>query len=121
MRFTTTGSGSERVRVEEGEEHYIVNWHTKRFALTEGLTYRIRVLVAGAELGHRDVKVADNGAGDGGGSGAVTVIHNGRTLPIKFWIEKPPKLLVVMHDPGVTGTPANEDAIYRHGATVSYS
>ena len=29
VTFTTTGAGSERVRVELADEQYIVNWHTK--------------------------------------------------------------------------------------------
>src|SRR5947209_1038290 len=62
-RFTTTtGPGSEMVRVDLVNQLYIVNWHTKAFNLNSACTYRIRFLVAGLELGIADVDVVDNGA-----------------------------------------------------------
>src|SRR5438309_6511427 len=59
---TTTGPGSETVRVDLAGQLYIVNWHTKAFNLNAACTYRIRFLVAGLELGIADVDVVDNGA-----------------------------------------------------------
>src|SRR5439155_13946974 len=59
---TTTGPGSETVRVDLVNQLYIVNWSTKAFNLNTACTYRIRFLVAGLELGIADVDVVDNGA-----------------------------------------------------------
>src|SRR3989454_5172160 len=59
---TTTGPGSETVRVDLVNQLYIVNWRTKAFNLNTACTYRIRFLVAGLELGLADVDVVDNGA-----------------------------------------------------------
>src|SRR5438552_844775 len=59
---TTTGPGSETVRVDLVNQLYIVNWRTKAFNLNTACTYRIRFLVAGLELGIADVDVVDNGA-----------------------------------------------------------
>src|SRR2546426_4429108 len=39
---TTTGPGSEMVRVDLVNQLYIVNWHTKAFNLNSACTYRIR-------------------------------------------------------------------------------
>ena len=73
------GSGSETIRVDADEEHYVVNWHTPR-TLAVG-NYRISVLltVGGSELGYADVTVVARGKDAG--------VKRGRTLPIKFWIE----------------------------------
>src|SRR2546425_3359525 len=59
---TTTGAGSETVRVDPAGQLYIVNWHTKAFNLNTACTYRIRFLVAGLELGIADVDVVATGA-----------------------------------------------------------
>ncbi len=85
----TTGLGSERVRLVEEEEHYIVNWHTGNFTLQQGGTYRIRVLMAGGELGFADVQVyaTMSQAKKASESGSFALV-NGRTLPIKFRIER---------------------------------
>jgi hypothetical protein len=53
---TTTGPGSETVRIGADDEHYIVNWHTDQFDLSTDKVYRIRVRVAGTELGYADVQ-----------------------------------------------------------------
>jgi hypothetical protein len=88
VRFTTSGQGSERVRVDTEDEHYIVNWHTKRFALNPAKIYRIRVLVDDLELGHAEVDVVGSGRElrDVDQDQYVPLL-NGRTLPIKFRIE----------------------------------
>src|SRR5438445_5530958 len=59
---TTTGPGSETVRVDLVNQLYLVNWHTKAFNLNTACTYRIRFLVAGLQLGIADVDVVENGA-----------------------------------------------------------
>src|SRR2546425_6737829 len=59
---TTTGPGSETVRVDLVNQLYVVNWRTKAFNLNTACTYRIRFLVAGLQLGLADVDVVDNGA-----------------------------------------------------------
>src|SRR3989442_10926803 len=59
---TTTGPGSETVRVDLVNQLYVVNWRTKAFNLNTVCTYRIRFLVAGLQLGLADVDVVDNGA-----------------------------------------------------------
>lgn len=86
--FSMSGTGSERVRVDEDDEHYIVNWHTRRTGAVAGDTYRLRVLVDGHVRGHIDVAVVTDGQGgrrvaDGG---ALAVMF-GSTLPVKFRIE----------------------------------
>ena len=85
----TEGSGSELIRVDPENEHYIVNWHTSRFYLNAGETYRIQVEVKGTTLGSVGIVLVDNGrdlkdARAGGNFAAI----NGRTIPIKFRIEK---------------------------------
>jgi probable HAF family extracellular repeat protein len=86
---TTSGAGSEVVRVDSAEEQYVVNWHTKRFNLHDGSTYRIRVLVGAHLLGHADVRLyrsrKDVKNVDTGGDVALS---QGGTLPIKFRIEE---------------------------------
>jgi alpha-tubulin suppressor-like RCC1 family protein/uncharacterized protein YjdB len=89
-RFTmTSGPGGATVRLDAAAELYVLNWNTQGFTLSTTDTYRIRVLVAGTELGHADVQVVNNGSelkelASGGRIGLV----DGRTLPIKFRVEK---------------------------------
>ena len=86
---TTTGAGSETVRVVPEDEHYIVNWHTDEFGLDPALTYRIGVLVAGIEVGFLDVDVVSNGNElKNVDTGEFVALKDGRTLPIKFRIEE---------------------------------
>jgi len=89
-RFTTTtGPGSETVRVIPDDEQYVVNWHTDLFALDTATTYRVAVLVQGQELGHADVDVVASGREM---RNVLTTefipLVDGRTLPIKFRIEE---------------------------------
>ncbi|HUF49472.1 MAG TPA: hypothetical protein VMN60_01480 [Longimicrobiales bacterium] len=84
---TTTGPGSETIRVETASEEYVVNWHTDQFALTLDQTYRIRTLVAGTQLGYADVKIYGNGKAANGSTSTDIALVDGRTLPIKFRIE----------------------------------
>ena len=85
----TTGPGSETIRVVPEDEHYIVNWHIGDFPVVEGGTYRIRVTVAGAELGFADVTLyANMGQAKKASTGESINLVDGRTLPIKFRIEE---------------------------------
>jgi hypothetical protein len=85
----TTGSGSETVRMVPEDEHYIVNWHTDQLRLDAVKTYRIRVLVAGIELGYADVDLVNSGKeAKNVNTGEYLPLIDGRTLPIKFRIEK---------------------------------
>jgi hypothetical protein len=85
---TTTGPGSETVRVDPGEENYLVNWHTGDFPLDPSKGYRIFVLEGSEELGHADVAIASSGAAVKNLKTGETIwLQDGRTLPIKFRIE----------------------------------
>ena len=87
--FDMDGDGSERVRVDEEDEHYIVNWNTNSSGAVAGEIYRIRVSVAGSVLAHADVHVVRNGrdANQYRSAGEIAVVAN-QTLPIKFHIEQ---------------------------------
>ena len=86
--FDMDGQGPERVRVDEEDEHYIVNWNTNSSGSEPGQTYRIRVSVNGTTLGHTDVHVVSNGreANQYRSSGEIAVVAN-QTLPVKFRVE----------------------------------
>lgn len=85
----TTGPGSETVRVVPEDEHYIVNWHTDEFDLDAAKPYRIRVLVAGTELGHADIDVVSSGKDVRNvDTDEYIPLVDGQTLPIKFRIEE---------------------------------
>ena len=86
--FDTDGKGSERVRVNKGNEHYIINWNARRSGAEAGQTYRIRVVVDGATLGHADVHVVRNGreANQNRSAGEIAIVAN-QTLPVKFRVE----------------------------------
>jgi hypothetical protein len=81
-------AGSEIVRLVAEDEHYVVNWHTDRFDLDPGSTYRVQVLEAGNPLGHVDVQVVGSGRElRSVDTGVAIPLLNGRTLPIKMRIE----------------------------------
>jgi hypothetical protein len=90
----TAGTGSEVVRVDGAGQQYIVNWHTDQCItgackLSPSVTYRLRVLVDGTELGHADVLVAaSHGAAKNIDANEYISLVNGRTLPVKFRIEQ---------------------------------
>jgi alpha-tubulin suppressor-like RCC1 family protein len=89
VTFTMDGHGSERVRLEAGAEHYIVNWHTNQFDLTGATHYRISVL-AGPDvlLGFADVQPVSNGQQlRNVDTGEYIGLIDGRTLRIRFRIE----------------------------------
>ncbi len=86
--FDVEGQGPERVRMVEEDEHYIVNWNTRRSGASAGQTYRIRVLVGDFTLGHADVHVVQNGSQANGHreAGEIAIVAN-QTLPVKFRVE----------------------------------
>lgn len=88
-RFSSTsGPGSETVRLDVTAQQYVVNWHTDQFSLDPATTYRIRTLVAGTELGYADVDVVVSaGQAKNVNTGEFIPLVNGRTLPIKFRVE----------------------------------
>lgn len=70
------------------EEHYGVNWPTHLFVLGDEILYRIRVLVAGLELGYADVDAMNTGKElKNVDTGQFIALLDGRTLPIKFRIQ----------------------------------
>src|SRR5207247_8531234 len=89
----TTGTGAQVVRVAPTDQLYIVNWDTGQCTtgpctLTPGAVYRIRVLVAGTELGHADVQVvASQQEARNVNTGELFPLVDGRTVPVKFRIE----------------------------------
>jgi uncharacterized protein YjdB len=113
---TTTGSGSEIVRMDAGAEHYKVDWHTNDFPLVAGRTYRIRVLILGTELGFADVQVVANSKeAKNMKTGDVFPLVDGRTLPIKFRIEENAVFVV---DPGGTEQQTIETPPAPNGSSV---
>lgn len=85
----TTGTGSESIRVDVEDEHYIVNWHTKSYHLNPEIFYRIKFFVDDIELGFADVDVVASGKDlKTVDTGDYIALKNGRTLPIKFRIEE---------------------------------
>ena len=86
--FDGDGDGSESVRVDQEDEHYIVNWNTNNSGAEAGQTYRVRVLVNGITLGHADVAVVNTGreAVSVRSDGLIALVAN-QTLPVKFRIE----------------------------------
>lgn len=97
----TSGVGSEVVRMEAADEHYIVNWHTDEFTVSSDVTYRIRLLVSGTLLGLADIEFAATGKEAKNLSTDHTIgFKDGRTLPIKFRIEEGAVFVVPAADGG---------------------
>jgi alpha-tubulin suppressor-like RCC1 family protein len=90
VRFSRhTGEGSELLRVELGDQQYIVNWHLDRYGVEPGRIYRISVIVDGTVLGFADVQVeADAQALKNVDTNEYIPVKEGRTVPIKFRIEE---------------------------------
>src|SRR5437899_12989813 len=90
----TTGTGSAVVRLDATNQLYVVNWQTDQCVtgpctLLSGNVYRVRVLVAGTELGHADVQVvASQQEAKNVNTGEFFPLVDGRTLPLKFRIEQ---------------------------------
>jgi alpha-tubulin suppressor-like RCC1 family protein len=105
-----TGPGSETVRMEPANEHYVVNWHTDEFVLDDQKTYRIIVSVAGTVLGYADVDAVSGGNQlKNVDTDEYILLKDGRTLPIKFRIEEG-AVFVVGSDP-VTITAEDGDVV----------
>jgi hypothetical protein len=83
------GKGAERVRLDEGDEHYLVTWNTRTTGVEAGQTYRVRVRAGDLVLGSADVKVVQNNqqAKSVDPSQYIALVA-GRTLPIRFRIEE---------------------------------
>lgn len=84
-----SGPGSETVRVNPDGELYCVNWHTKDFALDNQCMYRIQVRVVETLLGAIDVTIVSSGSEfKNVNTNECIPLKDGRTLPIKFRIQK---------------------------------
>ena len=89
----TTGTASQVVSYDAGQQRYHVNWRTDQCSwgpctLDPARTYRLNVTVGAQELGHADLQVFANA------SQAKNLVTNeyiplvdGRTLPVSFRIE----------------------------------
>jgi hypothetical protein len=85
--YTVDGSGSEKVRVDLENEHYIVNWNTMSTGAVAGQTYRVSVKINERVLGYFDVAIVSTGAQAKSVASGVTALVSGQTLPIKFRVE----------------------------------
>jgi hypothetical protein len=119
-RFTRE-SGAERVRVAE-DSHYAVHWQLRDFSVQVGSIYRIRVLVNGLETAHRDVKVVRNEREAAGVNADqyLAAVEN-QTVPIRFYVQKVRRLVVIRMEDGVGGVPADQDTLYAYGTSVSWN
>src|SRR2546423_532636 len=103
--FTSSGGAtSASVRLDAAAEWYSVNWNTKAAALDPSQTYRIRVSVAGLTIGYADVDVVESGSElKNVQTGEFVGLLDGRTLPIKFRIERDPAIIAhVLHSQNYT-------------------
>lgn len=84
----SSGVGSEVVRVDPAQQHYVVNWHTDRFRLDPARHYRISVFAGPLRLGFADVDVTASAKElKNVDTGKYVPLLNGKTLPIKFRVE----------------------------------
>jgi hypothetical protein len=67
---------------------FFVNWNTRLFTLDPAQLYRVAVSVLERPLGYVDVQVVSNGSAKNAGTGDVVTLVDGRTLPIRFRIER---------------------------------
>lgn len=75
--------------VDVAGETYQAEWHTSEFALDASKTYRITVSVDGFTVGFADVDVVKSGAElKNVNTGEFIPLKDGRTLPIKFRLER---------------------------------
>jgi PKD repeat protein len=85
---STSGSGSETLRVTTDEELYTVNWHTDEFDLDPEKVYRIEVQVGPTVIGYADVDpVTSGGELKNVDTDEYIALKDGRTLPVKFRLE----------------------------------
>ena len=85
---TTTGPGSQTVRVDVANQLYIVNWKTSGTTEPVGSSFRIAVLVHNLILGFADVEMLGSGKMKNAYSGDDVPLVDGSTLAIKFRIEE---------------------------------
>lgn len=84
---STTGPGSETIRVSEMEELFIVNWMPSDLGLPSPATYRLRVGIAGLVLGHVDVQLVSNGSDlRNAKTGETLAFLDKRGVPVKFTV-----------------------------------
>lgn len=83
--FTTAASGSERVRLLDDREGFIVNWDTRNAAPA---AYTIRVRIGERTSGTVDVQVVPRGTDLRNVPPSRHGLVAGQTLPIKFWIPR---------------------------------
>jgi uncharacterized protein YjiK len=87
VTYTTSGSGSQKVRVDATVPEYVVSWKVSSFSLSTAKIYRINVLLGANVAGLLDLqpisgnkfKVLDTGA---------TMTVTGGTLPIQWFINQ---------------------------------
>ena len=109
-------AGSESIQYDAESETYAVNWKTDRCvtgacALDPQKQYRIRVLIGATELGHADVDVVSNGNElKNVETSRYIPLLGGRTLPIKFRIERGAVALVEAGVPATIGIGGGEVA-----------
>lgn len=108
-------SGSQ-VTVSTSDELYKVNWDTGLSSLDPATNYRIRVLVGAVELGHADLDPVNASAIKDAKTGDFIPLIDGRTLPIKFRIER--GALVRADDPGGSGAQFVERVVPNIGTDV---
>ena len=110
------GTGSEVIRYDAASQSYVVNWHTDQClsgacTLDPSRVYRIRVLIGATELGHADVDPVSSGKELKNMETSESVpLVNGRTLPLKFRIEKGAANLVPPGTPVSIGSSGGEIA-----------
>src|SRR6266571_6661154 len=84
---TTSGPGSETVRLDATNQQYIVNWDTDPTTEPVGAGFRIAVLVRQEVLGFADVIMAAPGVMENAATTTDIALLDNRTLPIKFLVE----------------------------------
>jgi len=80
--------GSETLQLDVQGQRYFVNFNSAQFNLNPNINYRIRVLLAGTELGFADVDVVANNGDLRRVDEDHIPLRTGRTLLIPFRIEQ---------------------------------
>jgi hypothetical protein len=115
---SSTGPGSQIIRMEEDDELFILNWRPSELGLPSPATYRIRVVAAGLELGSAEVQLVSNGAKNAA-TGEELVLQDNRTLPVKFSVRRNPVLAALLAaDGGATATEIAELLVTEFGANA---
>lgn len=85
----TSGVGGATIGVDSVAGQYAVNWHTNLFNLDPAKHYRISVFVDSLRLGFADVDVVSSGRElKNVNTQEYIPLQDGRTLPVKFRIER---------------------------------